>query len=165
MEGKIEKDGFDPVSAVEKHLRALGCEGNIFRTEATIFTVADASAAVNAPEQKILKSILLSVDHGQRFALALMSGVNKVETKKVKRLLCAKHISFATPDACFDWSGFKPGGVPHVGYPQQPQTFLDEDLFLHDTVWAAAGTDHAFFPISPEDLLRITGGQKADIKK
>ena len=105
------------------------------------------------------------MNHGKSFALALMSGVNRVDTKKIKRLLGASHVSFADGETCTEWSGFRPGGVPPVGYPEQPPTLLDEDLFLYHTVWAAAGTDHAFFPVAPEELLRITGGTKADIKK
>ena len=120
---------------------------------------------MGAPEEEILKSILLRVNHGKSYALALMSGVNKVDTKKVKRALRASHVSFAGAEECEEWSGFRPGGVPPVGYPEQPQTLLDEDLFSYGTVWAAAGTDHAFFPVAPDELLRITGGEKSDVKK
>ena len=156
---------FDPVEAVSAHLRETNCASQVMHTEATIFTVADASIAVGAPEEKILKSILLRVDHGKSFALALMSGVNRVDTKKIKKLVGSGHVSFASPEECFDWAGFRPGGVPCVGYPEQPPTFVDEDLFAHDVVWSAAGTDHDFFPVSPDELLRITKGKKADIKK
>ena len=158
-------EGFNPIETVRKFLEESECSSQIRETTATIFTVTDASAAVGAPEKEILKSILLRVNHGKSFALALMSGVNRVDTKKIKRLLGASHVSFADGETCTEWSGFRPGGVPPVGYPEQPPTLLDEDLFLYHTVWAAAGTDHAFFPVAPEELLRITGGTKADIKK
>lgn len=141
-------DDFDPVEAVSSFLSDSGFDGRIFHTEETIFTVSDASSAVGAPEEEILKSILLRVNRGEYFALALMSGVNRVDTKKIKRMLGASHVSFANPEECSEWSGFKPGGVPPVGYPEQPRSFLDEDLFNYSEVWAAAGTDHAFFPIS-----------------
>ena len=158
-------DDFDPVEAVSSFLSDSGFDGRIFHTEETIFTVSDASSAVGAPEEEILKSILLRVNRGEYFALALMSGVNRVDTKKIKRMLGASHVSFANPEECSEWSGFKPGGVPPVGYPEQPRSFLDEDLFNYSEVWAAAGTDHAFFPIPPAELMRITGGERADIKK
>lgn len=156
---------FDPVEAVRAFLKEARCDSPVKLTEATIFTVADASSAVGAPEEEILKSILLRVNHGKYYALALMSGVNKVDAKKVKKALGASHVSFAGGEECEEWSGFRPGGVPPVGYPEQPRTLLDEDLFNYQTVWAAAGTDHAFFPVAPEELLRITGGEKSDIKK
>lgn len=160
-----ETDEYKPVETVRQFLNGVGYKGEILRTTDTIFTVSDASFAVGAPETEILKSILLRVNHGEYFALALMSGVNKVETKKIKRKLGVSHVSFAGSEECYSWSGFRPGGIPPVGYPTQPKTFLDEDLFLYETVWAAAGTDHSFFPITPDDLLRITLGEKTDIKK
>ena len=52
-----------------------------------------------------------------------------------------------------------------MGYATQPRALLDEDIFRHSVVWSAAGTDHDFFPIAPEELLRITGGVVADVKK
>ena len=66
---------FDPIEAVRAFLEEARCDSQIKRTEATIFTVSDASAAVGAPEEEILKSILLRVNHGKSYALALMSGV------------------------------------------------------------------------------------------
>ena len=86
---------FDPIEAVRAFLEEARCDSQIKRTEATIFTVSDASAAVGAPEEEILKSILLRVNTLDRVLLALMSGVNKVDTKKVKRALGASHVSFA----------------------------------------------------------------------
>ncbi len=160
-----KSEDFDPVLAVREHLTDFGLENGIMHTDATIFTVADASVAVGAPEPEILKSILLRVNRGEYFALALMSGVNMVDTKKIKKLMGVSHLSFASADEVLEWSGFRPGGVPPVGYPAQPQTLLDEDLFQYGTVWAAAGTDHDFFPVSPQKLLEITGGEKRDIKK
>ena len=161
----MRDENFNPVETVRDFLDKKQCASVIKQTEATIFTVSDASAAVGAPEEEILKSILLRVNHGEYYALALMSGVNRVDTKKIKRIIGASHVSFAKAEECIEWSGFRPGGVPPVGYPEQPRTLLDEDLFRHETVWAAAGTDHAFFPVSPDELKRLTDGEKAEIKQ
>ncbi|MDD4159830.1 MAG: YbaK/EbsC family protein [Synergistaceae bacterium] len=158
-------EDFDPVEAVNRYLSESGFNGKIFHTDETIFTVSDASSAVGAPEEEILKSILLRVNRGECLVLALMSGINRVDTKKIKKILAVSHVSFANQEECCNWSGFKPGGIPPVGYPEQPVTLLDEDLFQYPEVWAAAGTDHEFFPISPEELKRITRGESADIKK
>jgi prolyl-tRNA editing enzyme YbaK/EbsC (Cys-tRNA(Pro) deacylase) len=156
---------FDPVAAVQEYLDSIGCTAKIIHTDATIFTVSDASLAVGAPEAEILKSILLRVNHGESHALALMSGVNRVDAKKLKKLL-GSHVSFENPEECVKWSGFHPGGVPPVGYPEQPRTFLDEDLFQYMT---QSGQPPALTMrsslVSPDELLRITHGEKADIKK
>jgi prolyl-tRNA editing enzyme YbaK/EbsC (Cys-tRNA(Pro) deacylase) len=40
---------------------------------------------------------------------------------------------------------------------------VDRDLTSFEVVWAAAGTPRHVFPIAPDDLLRATGGQVADV--
>ena len=107
-------DNFDPVAAVREFLNGSGCASEIIHTDATIFTVSDASKAVGAPEPEILKSILLRVNRGEYFALALMSGTNKVETKKLRKALGTSRVTFADPEACIAWSGFHPGVVKSV---------------------------------------------------
>jgi prolyl-tRNA editing enzyme YbaK/EbsC (Cys-tRNA(Pro) deacylase) len=155
----------DPVKKVRAFLSSARCDSKIVHADETIFTVEDASRTVGAPPEHILKSLLFASDEGA-WALALMSGSNKVHDKKLRRALgLACKIRMASAEAIRAFSGFEPGGVPPVGYEKQPKTVLDEDLFKYGTVWSAAGTDHDFFPISPDELLRITGGIKADIKK
>jgi prolyl-tRNA editing enzyme YbaK/EbsC (Cys-tRNA(Pro) deacylase) len=160
----MESRPADPVDRVRAFLEKCGLTSRIVHTEETIFTVEDASRTVGAPGEKILKSLLFLVD-GEKWALVLMSGSNKVSDKKVRRALGASKVRMGSAEAIKDFSSFEPGGVPPVGYPEQPKTLLDDDLFRYDTVWAAAGSDHDFFPISPEDLLKITGGVRVDIKK
>jgi prolyl-tRNA editing enzyme YbaK/EbsC (Cys-tRNA(Pro) deacylase) len=55
--------------------------------------------------------------------------------------------------------GFAIGGIPPVGHDTKLATFIDEDLFRFERIWAAAGTPHAVFELSPSDLPRITGGR------
>ncbi len=152
-----------PVERVRSFLRGEGFPDQVMTSEETIFTVDDAARVVGAPPEQILKSLVLLVDGNP--VLALMSGVNQVDTKKVRILAEAKKVKMADPAFVFEWSGFQVGGVPPVGYPQSVPAYLDENLFLYPVVWAAAGSDHAFFPISPEDLKRITGGMKCSIRR
>lgn len=152
-----------PELRVENFLRESGYVGDILHSEKTIFTVEDASETVGAPPEEILKTIMCLAD-GQP-VLVLLSGANRLHNNKVRRLAGSKKLRMASPDFVFDYSGFRVGGVPPVGYPDMLPTFIDEDLFRYPTVWAAAGTDHAFFPVSPEELLRITSGVRADVKK
>jgi prolyl-tRNA editing enzyme YbaK/EbsC (Cys-tRNA(Pro) deacylase) len=34
---------------------------------------------------------------------------------------------------------------------------VDNDLLAWDEIWAAAGTPDSVFPLTPADLLRVTG--------
>lgn len=151
------------VAKVGAFLSKNGLGDVIRETYETIRTVDDAARAVGVPEGEILKSILLLAD--EKPVLTLMSGPNRIDMRKVKSFLEAKKVSMARPDWVYRFSGYKVGGVPPVGYEKQPLTLLDESLFQYQTVWAAAGTDHAFFPIKPDELKSLTGGIICDIKK
>ena len=153
----------DPVEKVRAFLRERGYPDTITFSEETIFTVDDASRAVGAPPAHILKSLVLLVDETP--VLALMSGINRVDARKVRSACSAKKVRMADPEYVYRWSGFQVGGVPPVGYPEAIPALLDEDLFLYPVVWAAAGSDHAFFPVSPGDLQKMTGGRKCPIRK
>jgi len=161
------QENYEATQAIKKvrdALDASGCEDiKIKITEDTIFTVEDACRAVGAPAEEILKSLVFLVD--DRPTLVLMSGANKVDTRAIGREANGKKIKMAAPEYVFDNFGFKVGGVPPIGYASQMPALLDEDLFQYSVVWAAAGTDHSFFPIEPERLLELTHGTKANIKK
>ncbi|GHV39208.1 aminoacyl-tRNA deacylase [Synergistales bacterium] len=157
-------DEQDAVGKVRAALDANGCgDIKIKITEETIFTVEDATKAVGAPHEEILKSLVFLID-GEP-VLVLMSGANRVNEKAVLRAANGKKVKMSAPEDVFARFGFKVGGVPPIGYPTRLRAFLDEDLFKYPIVWSAAGTDHAFFPIAPERLLVLTDGIRAAIKK
>jgi prolyl-tRNA editing enzyme YbaK/EbsC (Cys-tRNA(Pro) deacylase) len=56
-----------------------------------------------------------------------------------------------------------PFAAPPIGHIQPIQTFIDRDLFEHVEIWAAAGTPHALFKLTPRDLERITKGAVTDL--
>lgn len=43
--------------------------------------------------------------------------------------------------------------------------FVDRDLLAYELIWAAAGTPKAVFALTPEELLRASGGTPADIRE
>lgn len=160
-------ENYDAESAVERVRSALDEVGAtdiaIKRAEGTIFTVQDAAKTVGAPPEEILKSLVFLVDGNP--CLVLMSGINRVDARAVARALGGRKAKMAQPEYVLEHFGFKVGGVPPVGYPSRLPALLDEDLFVHAIVWAAAGTDHAFFPIAPDRLLDMVGGTRAVLKK
>jgi prolyl-tRNA editing enzyme YbaK/EbsC (Cys-tRNA(Pro) deacylase) len=61
-------------------------------------------------------------------------------------------------------AGYAIGGVPPVGHPHPLTVFIDEDLMRCPLIWAAAGTPQAVFHMTPQELLRITGGRVIGVK-
>ena len=42
---------------------------------------------------------------------------------------------------------------------------IDRDLLALPEIWAAGGTPFAVFPLTPEELVSVTGGTVADIAR
>ena len=61
-------------------------------------------------------------------------------------------------------TGFAIGGVPPTGHLKSLKTFIDEDLLQFGEIWAAAGTPHAVFKLTPDELKKISGGEVISVK-
>jgi len=62
-----------------------------------------------------------------------------------------------------DATGFPIGGVPPFGHREPLRVFVDRDLLAFDELWASAGTFRHNFAISPDALVRATGGAVCDL--
>jgi prolyl-tRNA editing enzyme YbaK/EbsC (Cys-tRNA(Pro) deacylase) len=158
----------ESIRKVREYLDAAGfAKIEIKCTQDTIFTVEDAARAVGAPARQILKSLMFLADKGAgpQPVLVLMCGENRVDLRAISNALETKKIKMASPEFVFDYSGFRIGGVPPVGYPDRLPALLDEDLYEQPVLWAAAGTEHSFFPVTASELEILTGGVKTPVKK
>jgi prolyl-tRNA editing enzyme YbaK/EbsC (Cys-tRNA(Pro) deacylase) len=64
------------------------------------------------------------------------------------------------------WKVSKPNnGVPPFGHTTALRIFIDPDLLQYDEVWAAAGTWNDVFPITPNHLVRASGGAVSNLKR
>lgn len=124
-------------------------------------TAVDAAAAIGCDVAQIVKSLIFDGD-GQPL-LVLTSGANRVDTAKVATVAGLQNVGKADAAAVREATGFAIGGTPPFGHPSQVTTLLDRTLLDFDTVWAAAGTPSACFPISPDELLRLSSAQVADV--
>jgi prolyl-tRNA editing enzyme YbaK/EbsC (Cys-tRNA(Pro) deacylase) len=153
-----------PVSApdrVRAALRAAGIAAEIRAFEVSTRTAQDAAAAVGAEVGQIVKSLVFVA--GDRPVLALVSGRNQLDPGKLQALL-GTAIGKADANAVRGATGYAIGGVPPTGFPSPLPTYVDRDLLRYDQVWAAAGTPRHVFPITPSELVRLTGGTVADLK-
>ncbi len=119
-------------------------------------TAAEAAAAVGAPVEAIVKSLVLMADDAP--LLALVSGPNRVDTDVLSAELGVP-VRMAKAREAKDASGYAIGGVPPFGHPAPLPTVLDASLTELNVVWAAAGSARAVFPIAPGRLVELTGAR------
>ena len=149
---------------VQAALAGLGFAFDVREFPESTRTSADAAAAIGCALGQIAKSLVFRSRQSGRPILVIASGTNRVDEKKIARLVGEKT---GRADAGFvrEKTGFAIGGVPPVGHAEPPITLIDEDLLEFSEVWAAAGTPNAVFRLAPGDLARMTGGRTADVKQ
>lgn len=130
-------------------------------------TAADAAAAIGVEVGQIVKSLVFAVDG--EIVMAYVSGANQLDEKKLAAAAGGAVCSRVDADAVRTATGYAIGGVPPFGHATQLRVFIDPDLLQYDgvddMVWAAAGTWNDVFPISPTDLVRMSGGVVTDLKR
>lgn len=141
----------------------LGDGFRVLEFEESTHSSAEAAAAIGCDVAQIAKSMMFRAADG-RPVLVVASGANRVDEKKVAALFGQK-IKRADPDFVLLHTGVAVGGVSPVGHVTAPATFLDGDLAHYQTIWAAGGSPNAVFALTPDELVRMTGAQFADVTK
>ncbi|WP_276261418.1 YbaK/EbsC family protein [Haloglomus litoreum] len=137
-----DRYGFDP--AVEEF-------------DAGTRTAEAAAEAIGCRVAGIASSIV--VTDGDRVAVVVTSGANRLDTDRVAALLGWDDADLADPEVVREATGWAIGGVPPFCHERDLPTLVDETLLSLDEVWAAAGTPDAVFPIAPERLVELAGAE------
>lgn len=146
----------DAVNRVAAAARAAGLPIEVRIMPASTRTAEEAAAACGCDVAQIVKSLIFKGKASGKPYLLLVSGKNRVNEKAVAGALGEEIVR---PDADFvrAATGFAIGGIPPLGHATPIIPWIDEDLLQFGTVWAAAGTPSAVFPVDPKALARATG--------
>ena len=143
---------------VQEALNAIGIQLEVIELPDSTRTSQEAAQALGCQVGQIAKSIVFRTLTSQRPILVIASGSNRVN-EKIMESLIGEEIGKADADFVRLHTGFVIGGVPPLGHAEQLKTFIDQDLLQYPEIWAAAGTPHAVFRLTPSDLLRMTGAK------
>jgi prolyl-tRNA editing enzyme YbaK/EbsC (Cys-tRNA(Pro) deacylase) len=110
---------------------------------------------------QIAKSIVFRRRSDDAAVLVVTSGDLRVDEKKVSALVGA--LGRADADFVKAATGFSIGGVSPVGHSAPPVILIDVQLFRFEQVWAAAGHPYVVFPLSPDELVELTGAPVVQI--
>ena len=148
---------------VQEALRERGVSCQVVELPDSTRTAVEAAQAVGCDVAQIVKSLVFRGKDSDRPILIAASGANRVRESKVVACI-GEPIAKADADYVRERTGYAIGGIPPIGHTEPLLTLLDADLMRYQEVWAAAGTPHAVFCLTPQELVRITGGQIVDIK-
>jgi prolyl-tRNA editing enzyme YbaK/EbsC (Cys-tRNA(Pro) deacylase) len=147
---------------VQDALRAAGFANEVVELPDAARTAAEAAAAVGCAPAQIVKSLVFVGRVSGRPVLVAASGGHRVDEAAVAAAV-GEPVGKAPPDLVRERTGFAIGGVPPLGHAEPLRTLVDEALLGHDRIWAAAGHPHAVFALTPDELVRMTGGEVARV--
>ena len=151
------------VARVTQAARDAGLELEVRKFPEGTKTAQDAADAIGVAVGQIVKSLVFGVD--DEIVMALVSGVNQLDEKKLAAAAGGAKCKRVDADAVRAATGFPIGGVPPFGHSTQLRVFVDPDLLQYDEVWAAAGTWNDNFGANPNDIVRVAGGVITDLKR
>ena len=158
----IDPDASHPaIERVTAAAVAAGCRIEVRRHPAGARTAVDAARAIGCDVAQIVKSLVFMADGAP--VIALVSGSNRLDTGRLAAACDGATVRRADADEARDATGYAIGGVPPFGHARRMRVLVDRDLTAFEFVHAAAGLPDATFAIAPAELLRVSGGELADI--
>ena len=143
------------LARVKAALAAAGIDVAVQAMPEATRTAAEAAVAAGVVIDQIVKSILFQGQSGQLY-LFLTAGGNQVDAVRAAGF-AGEPLHRADAEAVRRITGFAIGGVAPVGHLTPVPIWLDPRLLDFAEVWAAAGTPHHIFPITPKALVALTG--------
>ncbi|WP_136588689.1 YbaK/EbsC family protein [Salinigranum halophilum] len=126
-------------------------------------TAADAADAVGCDVAQIASSLAFATDG--ELVVVVTSGANRVSEARLADHLevGADEVTMADPDRIADTLGWSIGGVPPFCHATAVPVLFDETLLTHETVWAAAGTPEAVFPMAPDEIRALADARVVEV--
>lgn len=152
-----EKRG-DSVERVQTFLLRRGLTTDVRILSGSTRTAADAAASLGCEVAQIAKSLVFKDGKSSSPVLVIASGANRVSINRIRE---KTGVVLEKADAGFvrQQTGYAIGGIPPVAHSSEMRTFLDPDLQRFESIWAAAGSPHAVFRMTPGDLEQLSGGR------
>lgn len=142
---------------------AIGLDVQPVRFPEGTKTAVDAATAIGCGVGQIVKSLIFAVDG--EVVLAYVSGSNQLDEAKLAIAAGGMKSSRVDADTVRTATGFPIGGVPPFGHDNALRVFVDPDLMQYDVVWAAAGTWHDVFSLTPQELVSASGGVVVELAR
>lgn len=143
---------------VRNALKDLDLDAEIRELPDSTRTAQQAAEAVGCEVGQIAKSLVFRGQQSGKGYLVITSGANRVDTDHLEQLV-GEPVGMADPDFVREVTGFSIGGVAPIGLLGPVETLIDSDLMTYEQIWAAAGTPHAVFRLTPSQLQQMAGSK------
>jgi len=150
------------VERVREALARAGLAPEILELPGAARTAQAAADFLGCAVGQIANSLVFRAASTDGAVLVMSSGAKRVDTARLAALI-GEPIGKADADFVRRHTGFAIGGVAPVGHAASLRAFVEKSLAAHREIWAAAGHPHTVFRLTYDELVRITGGEQADL--
>ncbi|MFF9562761.1 Cys-tRNA(Pro) deacylase [Leifsonia sp. NPDC014704] len=123
----------------------------------------EAAEALGVEPDRVFKTLLADTDLGLVVGVVPVTGM--LDLKALAAAVGAKRATMADPAVAERRTGYVVGGISPIGQKTRHTTVVDETAQLFDTVFVSGGKRGFDVELSPDDLLRATGGTFGAITK
>ncbi len=123
----------------------------------------EAAAALDVAPERVFKTLL--ADARGRLVVGIVPVTGQLDLKALARAVGAAKVVLADPAAAERSTGYVVGGISPIGQRRLLTTVLDDSALTHATVFVSGGRRGLDLELTPDDLLRATGGSTAPIRR
>jgi len=123
----------------------------------------EAATTLELDPDRVFKTLLAEADG--RLVVGIVPVTGMLDLKTLATAVGAKRAVMADAAVAERKTGYVVGGISPIGQKSPLPTVLDETAALWDTIYVSGGRRGFDIELTPADLLRMTGGQLADIAR
>ncbi|WP_410209046.1 Cys-tRNA(Pro) deacylase [Fusobacterium sp.] len=111
---------------------------------------------------KIFKTLVLLTDKNDML-VACIPGADNIDLKKLAKVAGVKKVEMLELKKLLPMTGYIRGGCSPIGIKKRHRTFIHESALTKDKIMISGGMRGLQIIISPEDLIKYTDMEVADI--
>ena len=119
-----------------------------------VYTNPEMAETLGIAPELTIKNLVLKTKEGN-FALLLLPGNKRFDTKIVARTLGAKNVSLAKPEEVLRLVGCEIGCVPPFGHPRKMVIIVDRELLQKEFLYFNPGSHSKSFKIAARHLTGL----------
>ena len=121
---------------------------------APVYTNPEMAERLSVPQELTIKNLVLKTREGE-FALLLLPGNKRFDTKQVSAALGTKNVSLAKPEEVLKLVGCEIGCVPPFGHAKKLTILMDPDLLTFEYLYFNPGSHSRSYKIQSRYLPEL----------
>jgi Ala-tRNA(Pro) deacylase len=144
------------LTPLEGWLRERGVAFRVIE-HAAVFTSEEAARVRGTPLEAGAKALVLQAD--DRPVHVVLPGHRRVDNARLRAVLGARTLRFATPEELLALTGCAPGAVPPFGNLFGLPVLVDEELAAREEIAFNAGSNTVSIVMRADDFVRLSGAR------